>query len=59
MLVPNVCTKKIYEDCAEVSLLISSISFVINVNETGKFSRFRRKATSQGVIKTVFWGRDR
>ena len=53
----NVCTKKVYEiNDAETSLWISSISFVISFNKVGKFLCFRRKATSQGLIKKMCLG---
>ena len=52
-----VCTEKIYKiDHAEICLWISTVSFIINVNKKGKFLCFRKKVTSQVIIKKMFLG---
>ena len=40
---------------AEICLWIFSFSYIMNFNEVDKFLCFRRKVTSQGLIKKVFW----
>ena len=51
-----VCTKNVYKfDHFEICLWIYSASCISNLNKTSKFLCFRRKETSQGVIKKFFW----
>lgn len=39
-----------------VCMYISSISFIISFNKANKFLCFRRKTTSQGLVKKIFLG---
>lgn len=52
-----VCTKKIHEmDHADTSVWISSILFNISFNKAGKSLCFKRKSTSQCLVKKMLWG---
>ena len=42
---------------AEICLWIFSFSYIMNFNEVDKFLCFRRKVTSQGLIKKIFLDR--
>ena len=42
---------------AEICLWISSFSYIMNFNEVDKFLCFRRRVTSQGLIKKTFLDR--